>query len=128
MKQILLKFLLRFIPFTLVLFFIQYFLRSTYFQDIEFYYSLPAIYLFHIIATLLIYFSLLAVFFNFKEYTGYAFMGASLLKMLAAVLFLLPMLLERTDNPFANILSFFVPYFLYLIFETIYAVKLINPK
>lgn len=128
MKQILLKFLIRFVPFTLVLFFIQYYLRNTYFQDIEFYYSVPAIYFFHIIATLLIYLSLLTIFFKYRDYTGYAFMGASLLKMMAAVLFLLPMLLERTENPFANILSFFIPYFLYLIFETTYAVKLINSK
>jgi uncharacterized Tic20 family protein len=55
-------------------------------------------------------------------------MGASLFKMLAAVLFLLPMLLNNENSPFINLLSFFLPYFLYLIFETFFAVKLINSK
>lgn len=127
MKKQLLHFLTRFIPFTLILVIIHYFIISNL-DGVNFYYSLTAIYLFHVIATLLIYLVLLFIYNRYQEYTGYSFMGASLFKMFAAVLFLLPMLLEKTENPFLNILSFFIPYFLYLIFETIYAVKLINSK
>ena len=63
---------------------------------------------------------------NFTENTGFAFMGLSLLKMVAAIIFLLPLVLSETNQVFANILAFFVPYFLFLVFETLYAVKLIN--
>lgn len=125
MKEQLLQFLKAFIPFTLILIGIHYLIISNI-EDVDFYYSLPAIYLFHVLATLIIYLGLILVYHKAREYTGYTFMGAGLLKMLAAVLFLLPMILEKTEKPFLNIISFFIPYFLYLIFETYYAVKLIN--
>lgn len=128
MKQHLLKFLLRFIPFTIILFSIQYVLSISVFSKTEFYYSVFAIYAFHVLATFIVYLCLLLVFRSSRDKTGFAFMGGSLLKMLAAVLFLLPIMLNGTANPFQNILAFFIPYFLYLIFETFYAVKLINSK
>jgi len=128
MKQQLLKFALRLIPFTTVLFLIQYLVNVILLEDLELYYPLYAIYLFHFFATLFIYIILLFIYNNFQDKTGFAFMGASLLKMLAAVLFLLPMMLNNSANPFGNLLSFFIPYFMFLIFETIYAVKLINIK
>lgn len=127
MKGQLLHFLKGFIPFTILLIAIHYLIIYNI-ENVNFYYSLPAIYLFHVIATLIIYLGLILVYHKANEYTGYTFMGAGLLKMLAAVLFLLPMILANTEKPFLNILSFFIPYFLYLIFETYYAVKLINRK
>lgn len=128
MKQQLLKFSLRLIPFTIVLFLVQYLVSVFLLKDMQLYYPLYAIYLFHFLATLFIYIILLYIYNNFQDKTGFAFMGASLLKMLAAVLFLLPMMLNNSENPFGNLLSFFIPYFMFLVFETIYAVKLINIK
>lgn len=127
MKKQILHFLKGFVPFTLIIFTIH-FLIVNYLDGVTFYYSLPVIYLFHILSTLIVYLAMVLVYSKSRDYTGYTFMGGSLLKMMAAVVFLLPMLLNNTENPFANILSFFIPYFLYLIFETIYAVKLINAK
>lgn len=92
------------------------------------FYPVYAIYLFHIAATFLIYLLLLFVYNNFQDKTGFAFMGASLLKMAAAVIFLLPVLLNNSGHALTNLLSFFIPYFLFLVFETYYAVKLINVK
>lgn len=126
MKQKLLDFFKIFIPFTIILFFLHYLTNQFFLGEIKFYYSIWGIYAFHIISTLLIYFLLIYIYDNYREKTGFAFMGASLFKMLAAVLFLLPMLVNNENNPFINLLSFFIPYFLYLIFETFFAVKLIN--
>ncbi len=128
MKQQLLNFLKWFSLLTAVLFVTQYFITENYFANINFYYGVPAIYTFHVLATLIIYLVLLWIHNNFKDNTGFAFMGASLLKMLAAVLFLLPMILERMPNALENVFAFFIPYFIYLIFETIQAVRLINSK
>jgi len=128
MKQQLLNFAYRLLPFTFILFIIQYLVTAFLLKDMDLYYPVYAIYLFHFLATLIIYIILIFIYNNFKDNTGYAFMGASLLKMLAAVLFLLPMLLSNSGNPFANLLSFFIPFFLFLIFETFYAVKLLNAK
>jgi hypothetical protein len=55
-------------------------------------------------------------------------MGTSLFKILAAILFLLPGFLSDDKPSFTNILNFFVPYFIYLVFEAIQVIKLINPK
>ena len=127
MQSKLLSFLKIFIPFSIVLFAIQYILVNKV-LELDLYYSTIAIYSFHVIATFLIYLFLVFVYRSFSDKTGFAFMACSLLKMLAAVLFLLPMMLSDVEQPFRVLMAFFIPYFLYLIFETIYAVKLINTK
>ncbi|QYA24910.1 hypothetical protein G3I01_05095 [Gramella sp. MT6] len=127
MQTRLFSFLKLFIPFSVLLFLIQFALVK-YLLKIELYYSTLAIYAFHFIATFLIFLFLVFVNKTFSDKTGFAFMACSLLKMLAAVLFLLPVMLNDTPNPFQDIVAFFIPYFLFLIFETIYAVRLINTK
>ena len=127
MQAKLISFLKTFIPFTILLFSIQFALHN-YIFEVELYYSTIAIYSFHVLATFLIFLFLSFVHKTFSDKTGFAFMACSLLKMLAAVLFLLPMMLNDVANPFLDMIAFFIPYFLFLIFETIYAVKLINTK
>ena len=127
MKEKLSPFLKSFIPFSVLLFAIQFALVNYLFET-NLFYSTISIFAFHILATLIIYVFLVYVHENFKDKTGFAFMGASLLKMLGAVLFLLPMMLNNTEEPFQDMIAFFIPYFLFLIFETIYAVRLINIK
>lgn len=92
------------------------------------YYSIPSIYLFHVVSALIVAGIIQLVYANSKDHAGFAFMGTSLLKMLAAILFLLPGFLSDDKPDFENILNFFVPYFLFLIFEAIQVIKLINPK
>lgn len=92
------------------------------------YYSLVSIYLFHVISALAVAGITQLVYSNFKDQAGLAFMATSLVKMLAAILFLLPGFISDDKPNFSNILNFFVPYFLFLIFEAIQVIKLINPK
>ncbi|MGW1454435.1 hypothetical protein SAMN04488033_11173 [Salegentibacter agarivorans] len=125
MKNELLAFLERLLPFSILLWLIQFLLQQ-YVFEVEFYYSSFSIYLFHFLATFLIYLSLVFVYKNFTDKTGFAFMGLSLFKMVAAVIFLLPLVLSEVNAVFVNVLAFFIPYFLFLVFETLYAVKLIN--
>ncbi|MDX1761405.1 MAG: hypothetical protein R3218_04550 [Christiangramia sp.] len=127
MQQKLISFLKAFLPFSIFLI-ISQFVLVEYVLQLELYYSTLAIYSFHILATFLVYLFLVFVNKSFADKTGFAFMACSLLKMLAAVIFLLPMMLADVKNPFQVLMAFFIPYFLYLIFETFYAVKLINTK
>lgn len=127
MKDKILSFLKLFVPFS-VLLFLLHFAVVNYLLKAELYYTTISVYSFHVLATFLIYLFLSYVHKTFSDKTGFAFMGCSLLKMLAAVLFLLPMMLSEVNNPFHDMLAFFIPYFLFLIFETIYAVRLINIK
>lgn len=121
-----LKFLKYLIPFAIVLFFAQHFIVSTLFKDIPFFYSTWSIYVFHIIVTLLSYFFLLFVHKTFPDKAGFTFMGAGLVKMMAAVVFLIPMIQSDTIDRIPDVAAFFIPYFLFLLFETIFAVRLIN--
>ncbi len=127
MQKKTISFLKGFLPFSIILFLIQYWLVNDLLKP-DLYYSTLAIYGFHTIATFLIYMFLAFVHNTFSDKTGFAFMACSLLKMLAAVLFLLPVMLNDVANPFQDLMAFFIPYFLFLIFETFYAVRLINTK
>lgn len=127
MKEKIIGFLKVFFPFVVLLFVLQLAV-VTYGLDVELYYSTWAIYSFHFLATFLIFVFVVFVHQNFEEKTGFAFMGTSFLKMLAAILFLLPMLLSDNPSKLADVVAFFLPYFLFLIFETYFVVKLINPK
>jgi hypothetical protein len=92
------------------------------------YYSILSIYTFHVLSAVAVAGIILLVHKSFKDYAGFAFMGTSLLKMLAAILFLLPGFLSEDKPGLINILNFFIPYFLFLIFEAIQVIKLINSK
>ena len=121
-----LKFVTLFIPFALVLFGLQYFTTLKLFFEIPFYYSTWSIYVFHIVISLISYLSLLFVHKNFPDYTGYTFMGLGVIKMMACVVFLIPMIQSDTVDRIPDVAAFFIPYFMFLLFETIFAVRLIN--
>lgn len=121
------SFLKIFLPFSIILFLTQFILVNHVLEK-ELFFSTLSIYVFHGIATLLIFILLAYVSKTFSDKTGFAFMACSLFKMLAAVLFLLPMMLNDVAHPFQDLIAFFIPYFLFLIFETVSVVKLINTK
>ncbi|HNQ67022.1 MAG TPA: hypothetical protein PKN32_01480 [Bacteroidales bacterium] len=54
---------------------------------------------------------------------GYVYLGVSLVKMLAAVLFLMPKLLSDSMFRKEYVLQFFMIYFIYLTFEVFYLVR-----
>jgi hypothetical protein len=125
MSSKLLYFLKYFIPFSILLFIAQYFTQKTILAKIQFELNVWNNYAFHIIGTLLIYVFLLFVNRNFADKTGFAFLTTSVLKMMAAVLFLLP-LIQSQNEVIVDVLSFFIPYFLFLFVETFFAIRLIN--
>lgn len=127
MKLQLAAFLKIYLPFSIILFAIQYSVVN-FSLETELYYSTLSIYAFHFIATFLVYALVLLVHQNFKNQSGFAFMGLGLFKMIGALVFLLPLLLGEMGNKFTELMAFFIPYFIFLMFETIYVVKIINQK
>ena len=120
------KFLKLIIPFTIVLFFVQYYIIGSFFQNTIFFYSTWSIYLFHLVITLVSYGFLLFVNKTFADKTGFAFMGFSLFKMMAAIVFLIPLIQSDLKSQIPDVSAFFIPYFLYLFFETLFAVRLLS--
>lgn len=122
-----LNFLKKFLPFAIILLSIQFTIEYHFLEE-DLFYSTFANYAFHILGTAGIFLILICVHRNFEDKTGFAFMGFSILKMGAAIIFLLPALSHNSVNLLAEIIAFFVPYFLFLTFKTIFSVKLMNQK
>lgn len=123
-----LNFLKYLIPFSAALFLGQKFIVTTLFENIPFFYSTWSIYVFHILVTGLSYVFLLFVHQNFPEKTGFTFMGMGLIKMMAAVVFLIPMIQSDIVDRIPDVAQFFIPYFLFLSLETVFAIRLINKE
>ncbi|MFH6961019.1 hypothetical protein ACHRVK_00375 [Flavobacterium plurextorum] len=121
-----LDFLKYFIPFSIVLFVAQYFTMQSLSEKYNFFYAAWSIYLFNILATFIVYLLLIYINKNFSTYTGFAFLGASFFRMMAAIVFLIPFIKSDVANPIVDVSTFFIPYFLFLLFETVFTIKLIN--
>lgn len=122
------SFLKYLIPFTLLLFVAQHYGTVALSVNHDFFYATWGIYLFLFVSTLLIYVLLLFVDISFPDFTGFAFLGSTFVKMMAAVVFLIPLIQSDRTETNLDIATFFVPYFLFLLFETIFAVRLINNR
>ena len=119
-------FLKYFVPFSIVLFVAQYFIMQSLSDRLIFFYATWSIYTFNIVATFLVYLFLIYVHKIFPTYTGFAFLGASFLRMMAAIVFLIPLIKAHVKDPIIDLGAFFIPYFLFLLFETYFTVRLIN--
>ncbi|WP_044401425.1 DUF6168 family protein [Lacinutrix sp. Hel_I_90] len=126
MKQKLIKFLFVLIPFTLVFFSLQYFIADLIADTKALYYETWKVYVFNFSATFIVYLFVVFVNKTFSDKTGFAFMACGLLKMMAAIIFLLPLIQNKELDAVNDVIAFFIPYFLFLFLETIYVVKILN--
>ena len=95
-------------------------------KDVEFYFSVHTIYIFHFFITYIIVATLLAVKNIIPDKIGFLFMGFSILKMGISIVFLFPLSKIDSLDPIPDVLSFFTPYFSFLFYETFYLVSLLN--
>jgi hypothetical protein len=116
------------IPFTILLYFAQQYATTALGSQHDFFYTTWSIYLFQFVSSLLLYIILLFVHSKFPEYTGFAFMGITFFKMMASVVFLIPLIQTKGRETNLDIAAFFIPYFLFLFFETVFSVRLINKR
>ncbi len=93
-----------------------------------FFYKIWHIYTFLAAATLAIFLIMHFVHKKFPDHTGFAFMGLSIFKIAASVIFFIPLMKAQVLNPVGDVLNFFIPYFIYLLIEVVFAVRLINSK
>jgi hypothetical protein len=120
------SFLKYLIPFTVLLFVVQYYGTQAWIGNYKLFYSTWSIYVFLFVSTLLLYIFLLFVRKNYPDFTGFTFLGSTFLKMLASVVFLIPLIQSEVVETNLDIAAFFIPYFLFLFFETFFAIRLIN--
>lgn len=111
--------------FAAIFFAVHYYVENVFFAD-AFFYEIWQIYAFLVSATVLTVVLVAYVQKVFPDKTGFTFMGLSLVKMAAAIIFFIPLLESTVEDRTGDILNFFIPYFLFLVFEVIYLVRLIN--
>lgn len=114
------------VPITVVFYFCQDFILSTYFNQIEFKITTLSIYLFHFLTVAVSYTLLVLVNKYFFQQTGYAFLAFGIIKMGLSVFFLMPVIDSEIANKIPDVLSFFIPFFIFLLLETIFSVNLLN--
>ena len=121
-----LTFLIQLILMSVILWGIHSYLLYYLAKDVVLFFPVWQIYGFHVVVTALFY-SLI----NYRYALGKTdifntFMVLTFLKMILAVLFLLPLLLSDFENKQPDVFNFFIPYFLYLFFEVYALTKLLN--
>jgi hypothetical protein len=120
------EFIVQLIFISLVLFGVHSYLAHYFLHTSALFFPLWHIYLFHFFVTIIL-FSVL----NYKYKSGQKnifnfFMGLTLLKMILAILFLLPLLVSDFEYKQADVFNFFIPYFLFLSFEIFSVLKILK--
>ena len=110
-------FLLQLLGITALIFAIHSYLLHYFANDITLFFPIWQIYTFHFIITLAFYTIINYRYSSGKKDIFNLFMVMTFLKMILAILFLLPLLLSDFKNKQPDVFNFFIPYFLYLFFE-----------
>ncbi|MBT0607184.1 DUF6168 family protein [Aequorivita echinoideorum] len=111
---------------TAVLFFVHRQIVLGISEEYTFFYDVWKIYLFHFIVTSLILLVLYFVGKKVPDYVGFTFLGFILLKMVAAIAFLIPLIKMENVSKIPDFISFFAPYFIYLFIEIILTLRLLR--
>ena len=110
-------FIIQLLVVSVVLFGIHSYLLQYFASETAFFFPVWQVYAFHIIITFLLF-----TVINYKHSKGSTqifntFMVSTFLKMILAILFLLPLLMADFENKQPDVFNFFIPYFLFLFFE-----------
>lgn len=63
-----------------------------------------------------------------KKYTAFAFLGTALIRMIAIIIFIFPLIKNTEKTPISDALFVVIPYFIFTIVEAFFTIKLIKPK
>ena len=110
------SFVIRLLAFTILLFGVHSYVIFQFFED-TLHLPLLSIYVFNAVLV-----SLVFVILNYKNNQGSTkmyqlFLGLTLLKMVLAVVFLLPLFFGKSVHTQLEVINFCIPYFLFLTFE-----------
>lgn len=122
------NFLIQLIALSVLLFGIHTYLNFHFEKDIILFFPLWHIYAFHVV-TVIIIFTLI----NYRESVGKTevfntFILGMLLKMILAIVFLLPWILSKPDQKGFDLANFFIPYFIFLVFEVYSVTRMLQKK
>ena len=110
------SFILKLLIFAVIIFGIHVYIISQFFEG-NLYFPIWTIYTFNAVLVAIV-FSVL----NYQKNKGsdkmyQLFLGLTLLKMILAIVFLLPLFFEKSEHSQLEVINFFIPYFMFLTFE-----------
>lgn len=122
------NFLIQLIALSGLLFGIHSYLNYHFANEVVLFFPLWHIYVFHIITVIIIY-----TLINYRDAIGKTevfntFILGMLVKMILAMVFLLPWILSKPEQKGVDLANFFVPYFIFLAFEVFSVVKFLQKK
>ncbi len=120
------EFLLQLIGVSALLFATHSYLLYHFANEVTLFFPIWQIYTFHLIITLVLYTIINYRFSSGKKDVFNLFMVMTIIKMVLAILFLLPLILSSVENMQPDIFNFFIPYFLYLFFEVFTLTKFLQ--
>ena len=121
-----LRFVSLLFAFTLLVYFIHWYIGFHFFDELKLVIPIYTIYIFNFITVLIIYSVMNYRFSIGKIEILPLFLGATLFKMILAIVFLLPVMLKPDENATVEALNFFIPYFTYLALEIIAIMRLVK--
>lgn len=123
-----LSFLLQITLISVLLFAVHQYILHYFASSGFLFFPLWHIYLFHILVAIVIYTIINYRYSNGKTEIFTLFMGITIIKMILAILFLLPLLLSDFAKKQPDVFNFFIPYFIYLFLEVFFVTKFLQKK
>ena len=105
-----------------VLLAVHYYIFYNFFSELELYLPIWSVYVFNVVLVFAVYAIINYQMTNASDQVLNIFLGSTMVKMVLALVFLLPIFLDKTPHVKTEIFNFFIPYFLFLGFE-IYALN-----
>ena len=128
MFKILGKFTFYLINFTLLLFFIQNKLSTIVLKEHHYFFQNHSIYCFLFSITFISFFILTIINKFSGNNTGFGFLALGIIKMGISIYYLYPLIQSNVANKIPDVFAFFIPFFLFLIFETFFSIKILESK
>ena len=110
------SFTIKLIGFAVLLFAVHYYVLSQFFEG-TLHFPIWTIYAFNAVMVFLVF-----TIINYKSKQGnkktyQLFLSLTILKMILAIVFLLPLFLGKSEHAQLEVVNFFIPYFIFLGFE-----------
>lgn len=122
------NFLIQLLVASILAFAVHSYLLYHFANETYFFFPVWQIYIFHFIITVLLYGLINYKYSQGKTDVFNSFMTGTLLKMILAIIFLLPLLLSEVENKKPDVINFFFLYFLFLAFEVLYITKFLQKE
>ena len=122
------QFIVGLIAITALLCGVHYYIFLNFFADLKLYFPIWSIYAFNAGLVLIVFLIISFKVSNGSKNAFNIFLGLTSVKMVLAILFLLPLFFGKSEHMKVETFNFFIPYFVYLAFEIVSISKFLKKQ